>query len=133
MLSNRIDYVMSHSATGLSAWADPVRSPTEVLRRNFSFGVIDITNVLDLRHHIGLSQIVLESDYPHADSTWPDSGRLADAGLAGLPEEEATAIRWGNAAALFDWPAPVTGGGAGQLSSIRGATTSEESIRASPA
>ena len=77
-----------------------------------------------------MSQIVLESDYPHADSTWPDSGRLADAGLAGLPDEEATAIRWGNAAALFDWPAPPTGrsgrgGGGGQLSSIRGSTTSE--------
>jgi len=106
MLINRIDYVMGHSATGLSAWTDAELSPTDVLRRNFSFGVIDITNVLELRHHIGVSQIVLESDYPHADSTWPDSGRLADAGLAALPAGEADAIRWGNAAALFDWPAP---------------------------
>ncbi len=106
MLVNRIDYVMEHSASGESAWGDPRNTPTEVLRRNFWFGVIDITDVITLRHQIGVDHIVLESDYPHADSTWPDSSVLADDALADLPGEEADAIRWANAAALFDWSTP---------------------------
>ena len=35
-----------------------------------------------------------------------DHSASAGAGLAGLPEDEADAIRWGHAAALIDWPAP---------------------------
>ena len=111
MLLNRIDYVMDHSASGLSAWPHPDHHPTEVLRRNFWFGVIDLTDVLALRHHIGLSNIVLETDFPHADSTWPESSQRADAALAGLPPSEADAIRFANAAELLDWPLPPRAAG----------------------
>ena len=57
----------------------------------------------------GLSQIMRESDYPHADSAWPDSDSLADVALSTLPADEADAIRFANASVLFDWPAPPTG------------------------
>ena len=106
MLVNRIDYVMDHSATGLSAWTDPERHPSEVLRDAFWFGVIDLTSSLVLRDEIGVGHIVLESDYPHADSTWPDTSTRAAGALAALPPEEADAISWGNAAQLFDFPVP---------------------------
>lgn len=106
MLINRIDYVMDHSATGRSGWPDPDRHPTEVLRRNFWFGVIDLTSSLVLREHIGVGNIVLESDYPHADSTWPDTATRAAAALSGLPDDDVTAICWRNACGLFGLPAP---------------------------
>ena len=106
MLINRIDYVMDHSATGSTAWTDPDRSPTDVLRRNFWFSVIDLTSSLELRHHIGVENIVLESDYPHADSTWPDTAHRAAERLAGLPADEVRRITWQNAAELFDHPVP---------------------------
>ncbi len=86
MLINRIDYVMDHSATGASVeggewgaagWPDRSIHPTDALRGAFWFGVIDLTSSLVLRHHIGVDHIVLESDYPHADSTWPDSAARA--------------------------------------------------------
>ena len=64
---------MDHSASGQGGWPDPQHHPNEVLRRNFWFGVIDLTSSLVLRHEIGLDRIVIESDYPHADSTWPDT------------------------------------------------------------
>jgi predicted TIM-barrel fold metal-dependent hydrolase len=106
MLVNRIDYVMDHSATGLSSWKDRERHPSEVLREAFWFGVIDLTSTLVLRDEIGVGHIVLESDYPHADSTWPDSnGRAVDA-LAHIPRADADAILWANAASLFDFPVP---------------------------
>ena len=85
MLLHRIDYVMTHSASGEDAWPDAEHSPTDVLRRNFWFSVIDVNSTVALRDEIGVGNIVLESDYPHADSTWPDTQAKAAAGLAGLP------------------------------------------------
>lgn len=105
MLLHRIDYVMDHSATGQGAWADDVH-PSDVLRRNFWFSVIDITSVMELRHEIGVAHIVLESDYPHADSTWPDTSSRAARALADLPADEVEQICWRNASELFAHAAP---------------------------
>ena len=105
MLINRIDYVMDHSATGQGAWTDAAH-PTEVLRRNFWFSVIDLTSTLQLRHQIGVDHIVLESDYPHADSTWPETRQRAEKALGGLPPDEVERICWRNASELFRHPGP---------------------------
>jgi len=110
MLRNRIAYVMDHSASGQGGWPDPDLHPNEVLRRNFWFGVIDLTSSLVLRDEIGLDRIVIESDYPHADSTWPDTSGRATAALADLPAEEAERICWRNAAELFSLEAVPPGG-----------------------
>jgi predicted TIM-barrel fold metal-dependent hydrolase len=111
MLINRVDYVMDHSASGAAdgqgAWTDRVHHPTEVLRRNFWFSAIDLTSTLVLRDHIGVANIVMESDYPHADSTWPDTQVRAQAALADLPAEDVRRITWQNASELFEFPVPV--------------------------
>ncbi|MCX7619434.1 MAG: amidohydrolase [Acidimicrobiales bacterium] len=106
MLIHRTDYVLDHSASGFDAWPDREHSPTDVLRRNFWFSVIDITSVIALRQEIGVDHIVLESDYPHADSTWPDTQEMAQRGLRDLPPEEVRRITWANAAELFGHPVP---------------------------
>ena len=84
MLIDRIDYVLDHSAVGSNGWDDPNLAPTDALRRNFWFCTIDIPSTMSLREHIGIDHICLESDYPHADSTWPDTQLRALAGLARL-------------------------------------------------
>ena len=108
MLINRIDYVMDHSATGSGGWPADAMHPSDALRRSFWFGVIDLTSSLALRHHIGVDHIVLESDYPHADSTWPDTAIRAAGALAraGVAADEAAAISWRNAAELFRFDVP---------------------------
>lgn len=113
MLIHRIDYVMDHSASGQGAWPDPAHHPTEVLRRNFWFSVIELTSTLNLRNEIGVDHIVLESDYPHADSTWPDTYTRAEKALAGLPPDEVERICWRNASELFGHPGPPPDFGAG--------------------
>jgi predicted TIM-barrel fold metal-dependent hydrolase len=107
MLIDRIDYVMSHSASGASAWRDPDLSPTEALRRNFWFCTIDISTSMELRHHIGIDHIMIESDYPHADSTWPDTQAQLVDGFVGYPDDEVRKITWENAARLFRHPVPA--------------------------
>ncbi len=84
MLIDRIDYVLDHSAVGSQGWDDPNLSPTDALRRNFWFCTIDIPSTMSLREHIGIDHICLESDYPHADSTWPDTQLARGRGSARL-------------------------------------------------
>src|SRR5205807_1437484 len=104
MLIDRVDYVLDHSAVGLAAWKDAELSPVETLRRNFWFCTIDIPTTFALRDHIGVDRIMLESDYPHADSTWPDTQVRARKGLAGLSPQEVRMVTWENASRLFRHP-----------------------------
>jgi predicted TIM-barrel fold metal-dependent hydrolase len=107
MLMDRVDYVVEHSASGTEsgAWRSDLK-PSEVLGRNFWFCTIDDRSVVPLRHVIGVDHIMVESDYPHADSTWPDTQRVLVESMAGLPEGELRAVAGGNAARLFRHPLP---------------------------
>jgi predicted TIM-barrel fold metal-dependent hydrolase len=67
---------------------------------------------------IGEDNVMLECDYPHSDSTWPDTVRMAREWLGGLPEDVQRKITVGNAAHVYDFtpadPATlVPAGGAG--------------------
>jgi predicted TIM-barrel fold metal-dependent hydrolase len=107
MLLDRVDYVVHHSGSGSSptAWSSDLL-PSEVLRRNFWFCTIDDPSVLGLRDHIGVDHIMVESDYPHADSTWPDTQAVVAASMGGLPEGDLRSMAAGNAARLFRHPLP---------------------------
>jgi predicted TIM-barrel fold metal-dependent hydrolase len=107
MLMDRVDYVVAHSASGTEsgAWPSALR-PSEVLRRNFWFCSIDDPSIVALRHVIGVDHIMVESDYPHADSSWPDTQAVLAATMAGVPEDELRAMAGGNAARLFRHPLP---------------------------
>jgi predicted TIM-barrel fold metal-dependent hydrolase len=110
MAIDRLDYVTEHSAGSPAAgepWPFDV-TPSEALRRNFFFCMLDDPSTLDQRHLIGVDHILFETDYPHADSTWPHSQDLLRKRLGHLPREEATAIAGGNAARLFRHPLPTT-------------------------
>ena len=50
---------------------------------------------------IGEDNVMLETDYPHSDTTWPDCIGVAKKLLAGLPAETQYKIQRGNAEKLF--------------------------------
>jgi predicted TIM-barrel fold metal-dependent hydrolase len=108
MLMDRLEWVMGHSGSGYSTWADPELSPMDQMRRNYWFCTIDIPPTLALRDRLGLDHIMIESDYPHADSTWPDTQDNARRGLAGLTDDEVRKITWENASKLFRHPVPAS-------------------------
>jgi hypothetical protein len=56
------------------------------------------------REHIGMGQIMFETDYPHADSTFPESLGVAEKMIAeaGLSEAEALQFVRTNAIELYD-------------------------------
>jgi hypothetical protein len=59
-----------------------------------------------LRDVIGVDRIMLEVDYPHADSTWPDTQRFIRDHLGTLPVDDLRRITHLNAAELFRHPLP---------------------------
>jgi predicted TIM-barrel fold metal-dependent hydrolase len=117
MLMDRADYVLGHSASGTESTAWPTDLlPSEVLRRNFWFCSIDDPSAVVQRHVIGLDHIMVESDYPHADSSWPDTQAVLTATWGSLPDDELRAVAGGNASRLFrhrlplvdDWRIPAS-------------------------
>ena len=110
MLMDRVDYVLDHSASGSesSSWSSALR-PSEVLARNFWFCTIDDPSVTPILDRIGRDHVMVETDYPHADSTWPDTQAVLAATFGDLPESELHQLASGNAARLFRHPLPPVG------------------------
>ena len=110
MLLDRLDYVMEHSASGMAgAWGTATSRPAEAVQRNFWFCTIDDPTTLRVRDRIGVDHIMVESDYPHADSSWPDTQELLAQRFAGLPAADVAKLTHENAARLFRHPLPPDG------------------------
>ncbi len=57
---------------------------------------------------IGVDNVMIETDYPHSDSTWPNCLEHAQKQLEGLPDSDRHKIMRGNAERLFQFtPAPA--------------------------
>jgi predicted TIM-barrel fold metal-dependent hydrolase len=102
MLLDRLDNIIDRSGYGLG-W--DVR-PADVLQRNFWFCTLDDPSTIDARHRIGVENIMVETDYPHGDGTWPDTQETIQKYWGHLPPDELAGICHGNAAALFRHPLP---------------------------
>jgi predicted TIM-barrel fold metal-dependent hydrolase len=79
--------------------------PSEVFREHILACFITDPSGLLLRDRIGLDIIAWECDYPHTDTTWPQSPEYAwkefqDAGCA---DDEIHTMTWENACRFFDW------------------------------
>ena len=57
---------------------------------------------LESLDRVGVDNITFETDYPHTDSTWPDTLRVAEEMMAGLTDEEVYKIVRGNAIRMLD-------------------------------
>jgi predicted TIM-barrel fold metal-dependent hydrolase len=78
-----------------------------VLGRNFWFCTIDDPSMAPLLGRIGLDHVMIESDYPHADSTWPDTQEVVHAVFGHLDPDQRRLVAAGNAATLFRHPMPA--------------------------
>ena len=56
---------------------------------------------VQLRHLIGVDNMLWGNDFPHAESTWPMSREFLDRIFAGAPEADRRKITADNAAQLF--------------------------------
>lgn len=104
-LLDRLDHVRRYDSM-YGTWNDVELSPADTFRRNFWVCSIDDPSAFLQRDVIGVDNILVESDYPHCDSTWPHTQDTLRRQFAGLSPEETRRISWANAAELFDHPVP---------------------------
>jgi predicted TIM-barrel fold metal-dependent hydrolase len=79
--------------------------PSEVFRDHILACYITDPSGLLLRDRIGLDSIAWECDYPHTDTTWPESPESTWDELqhAGASDGEIHKITWENATRFFGW------------------------------
>jgi predicted TIM-barrel fold metal-dependent hydrolase len=76
--------------------------PSDYFRRNVFLGASCMPRrEAEMRHRIGLNNIMWGSDYPHPEGTWPETSRQMTDTFRGLPEDDVAAMLGGNAARLY--------------------------------
>jgi hypothetical protein len=79
--------------------------PSEVFRDHILACFITDPSGLLLRERIGVDILAWECDYPHTDTTWPESPEFSwkEFQDAECSDEEIHKITWENACRFFDW------------------------------
>ena len=104
-LLDRLDHMLRyHEMYG--TWSGIELTPSEVMQRNFWFCAVEDPSAFAMRERIGVDKILLEADYPHCDSTWPDTQAVIDREIGGLPPDDIRRITWANASHLYRHPVP---------------------------
>jgi predicted TIM-barrel fold metal-dependent hydrolase len=101
-LLERLDSMFTNSR----AWAgiDPAVTelPSSYLPDRVFACFFDDMVAVDLRHEIGVGQLVFETDYPHQDSTWPHTTDLVARIAERVPPDELEMLIRGNAIRMLD-------------------------------
>jgi hypothetical protein len=106
MLLDRLETIHQRSGYGKDYPGD--LTPAETLRRNFWFCTIDDPKTIVTRGSIGVENIMVEVDYPHGDSTWPNTQAVIQSVWGHLPVDELRMMTHLNAAELYRWALPET-------------------------
>ena len=56
---------------------------------------------VELRHQIGVENLLWSTDFPHPVCNWPNAGKKVREQFAGVPEDEVHAITWENGARMY--------------------------------
>jgi len=76
--------------------------PSEYFRRNVFLGASCMPRrEVELRHEIGLANIMWGSDYPHPEGSWPYTRSQMVESFRGVPKDELAAMLGGTAVALY--------------------------------
>ncbi len=84
-------------------WTRPAikQPPSFYFRRQIFANFMDDPVGLTSRHHIGVDNIMFETDYPHSDTTFPRSEQLVSERFAEIPPDETRKILRDNAIQLY--------------------------------
>jgi predicted TIM-barrel fold metal-dependent hydrolase len=77
--------------------------PSDLFKKHFYGCFIDDWHGIENRHTIGVDNILVEVDYPHSDSNWPNSRKRIAENLASVPDDEVAKIVEHNARELMNF------------------------------
>jgi predicted TIM-barrel fold metal-dependent hydrolase len=75
--------------------------PSAYFHRNVSLTFMDERRGVEMRHEIGLDNIMWSTDFPHPACTWPNSRKVVADLMRGVPDDEAYQLVYGNAKRVF--------------------------------
>ncbi|MBL7488108.1 amidohydrolase [Frankia sp. AgB1.9] len=98
----RVDYVYkNHRGWTHQNFGD--RLPSEVFLDRVVTCFIDDGFGVENRHRLNIDMITWECDFPHSDSTWPNSPEALGKYLSGVPDQEIAKITHENALRVFSF------------------------------
>ena len=94
---------MDHQYEAQHLWdSGMTMRPSELFRRQVHVNFWFERSGIELRHMVGIENILWEADFPHPTSTYPHSRKAIETSLAGVPAAEQKQLLETNAARLFD-------------------------------
>lgn len=75
--------------------------PSTYFRRQMALSFVEDARGLAARHELGVENLMWSTDYPHPQTSWPNSRAVVARQFAGIPDDERRAITYGNAARVF--------------------------------
>jgi len=89
-------------------WADRLlgvrkldRHPSEYVREHFWWGFMHNPVGVRMRHEIGVTHMMWSTDFPHAESDWPESQKTIEVNFVGVPDDERERMLSGNVRDFF--------------------------------
>jgi predicted TIM-barrel fold metal-dependent hydrolase len=108
VVADWVDHVFTTHNDWTHGWDGVDVLPSAILWRNFWYCSIDEPRGMQaVARLFGTDRLVVEVDYPHADTSWPRTQQVVRTMTAGLPEAAVRAIAYGNACELYSLPVPV--------------------------
>ncbi|WP_419850063.1 amidohydrolase family protein [Candidatus Poriferisocius sp.] len=107
IMYDRLKHQIEISGHGRGVWPGGTDiGPHEVLMRNFYYCTINDPSSIDAVIALNLDHTMVETDYPHADSTWPECQDTLESKLGHLSDDVIRKLTHENAARLFRHPLP---------------------------
>jgi predicted TIM-barrel fold metal-dependent hydrolase len=75
--------------------------PSTYFKRQMAVTFVHEPEGVELRHEIGIGNVLWSTDFPHPVCNWPNAGEKILKQFAGVPEEEVHAITWANGARMY--------------------------------
>lgn len=100
-LLQRMDHAVERKSARFPTGLRSDLKPSEMFQRNVRCTFLDDRAGILSREISGPDVLMWGSDYPHDDSTWPESGNVIDRLFADVPASERRKIVHDNAAQLF--------------------------------
>ena len=75
--------------------------PSEYFKRQMAVTFVHEPEGVELRHQIGIDNVLWSTDFPHPVCNWPNAGKKIEEQFKGVPEDEIHAITWANGARMY--------------------------------
>jgi predicted TIM-barrel fold metal-dependent hydrolase len=84
-------------------WTEGILTrPSDLFKRQLYVDFWYESAGIQLRHKVGIDNIMWESDYPHSTSTYPESWEFVKRSLDGVPQEDCDKMLYGNALRIYN-------------------------------